>query len=98
MATIEIKILEQKYFLRGDDTPEHLEEVAELVKRRVEAIRKKSPSMTREKANMLAALDFASQLLKTTKKANDYRSAVVTKAKLLLDRVECELAAKPGVS
>ena len=95
MATIEITIGEQKYFLRGDESPEHLQEVTEIVKRRVETIRKKAPAMTLQKATMLAAFDFASQVIKGSKKSNDYRSAILTKAKLLLERVELELSSKP---
>jgi len=94
MARIEITIGEESYLLSGEETPEHLNEVAELVKRRVESIRKKSPRMNLQKATMLTAFDFASQVIKGSKKSTDYRSAILTKAKLLLERVDLELAAR----
>ena len=92
MASIELTIGTQKYVLRGDETDEHLREVAELVRRKIDALRKKSPSLSLQKASMLAAFDFASQMIKGRKKALDYRSELVAKASQLLQKVESELA------
>jgi cell division protein ZapA len=91
MNSIEINIGNQKYVLRGSDSEEHLREVAELVKRKVESIKKKSGNLTLQKAAMLAAFDFASDTIKYKKKAVDYRSAILSKAGELLAKVEREL-------
>lgn len=95
MASIEITIANQKYVVRGEDTEEHLKEIAELVRRKVESLRKKTPSLTVQKAAMLAAFDFASDSIKGKLKAQDHRSSVLAKATELLHRVEGELASKP---
>ncbi len=92
MSKIEIEIGGQQYVLRGEETEDHLREVADLVKKRVAALRKKTPTLSLQKASILAAFDFASQVIKGSKKSADYKSAVLTKAKLLLDRVETELS------
>ncbi len=88
---IEIVIGGQKYVLKGEETKEHLREVAELVRRKVEVIRKKSPTLSLQKATMLAAFDLASQSIKGRKKAIDYRSSLLTKAHRLLEKMQADL-------
>lgn len=91
MGSIDISILNQKYLLKGDGSEEHLKEVAELVRRKVEALKKKNPSMTLHKAAMLTAFELASQVIQGRKKALDYRSLILSKAGDLLQRVEGEI-------
>ena len=91
MATIEFTISNQKYLLKSEDGDEHLAEVAELVRRKVESIRKKNPALSLHKAVMLSAVDFASQVIKGRKRALDYQSDIVSRASLLLKKVEHEL-------
>ena len=91
MNSIEISIANQKYVIRGEEGEAHLKEVAEMVRRRVEAIRKKNPSLTLQKAAMLAAFDFANDVIQSRKKSIDSKAAILTKAHSLLERVEREL-------
>ena len=91
MGSIDISILNQKYLFKGDESEEHLREVAELVKKKVEALKKKNPSITLHKAAMLTAFDLASHVIQGKRKAVDYRSTILTKAGALLERVEGEL-------
>jgi cell division protein ZapA len=91
MPQIEIIIGGQKFLLKGEDSEDHLKDVAELVKRKIESIKKKSPGLTFQKATMLAAFDFASDAIKGKKKATDYRSAILSKANSLLEKVQAEL-------
>jgi cell division protein ZapA len=97
MESIEITIGGQKYVLRGEDSQEHLREVAEMVRRKVESLRKKTSGLTLQKAAMLAAFDFASESIKGKKRAVDYRSQLLTKAHQLLERVQSELSSKLNV-
>ncbi len=92
LLSVEVTIYNQRYVVRGQETEEHLQEVAEMVKRKVEAIRKKTPSITLQKAAMLAAFDFASDGIKGKKRSTDYRASVLSKAQIVLERVEQELA------
>lgn len=89
-SSIEITIGGQRYLLKGDEDEAHLREVAELVKRRVENIRKKNPNLSIQKAAMLAAFDFASQAIRGRRKSQDYRATIMAKAQALLDRVQIE--------
>lgn len=91
MNLIEINICNQKYIIKGEEGDAHLEEVAEMVRRRVESIKKNNPSLTLQKAAVLAAFDFASNVIENRKKTLDTKSAILTKAHSLLERVEREL-------
>ncbi len=92
MPKLEIDIAGQSYVMKSDESPEHMEEVAHLVKKRVENLLKKSPKLGVARATMLTAFDFASQMVKSTKKGTEFKSGVLTKAKLLLNKVEKELS------
>ncbi|NBW98292.1 cell division protein ZapA [bacterium] len=91
MNTIDILIGNQRYELKGNESPEHLEEVAQIVRRRVDSLRKKNPSLSLQKAAILAAFDLASDLIKAKRKSSDHRSAVLAKAQKLLEKVEWDL-------
>lgn len=90
--TIEIAIGNNRYVLKSEEPEEHLIEVAEMVRRKVEGIRKKSSSNTLQKAAILAAFDLASDLIKAKRKSSDYRSKVLSKARHILEKVEHELS------
>ncbi len=98
MPKIDIKIAGLNYILNSDESPEHLDEVAHLVQKRVENILKKNPKLDIARATMLAAFDFASQLVKGNKRSGEFKSGVLTKAKLLLDKVEKDLGQRPNLS
>ncbi len=91
MNSIELQIGAQRFILKGEDEEPHLHEVGEMVRRKVEALKKKNPALNLQRASMLAALDLASQLIKGKKKALDYRAEVVARTTTLLDRVEGEI-------
>lgn len=93
--SIEIEIGNQNYFIRGTETEEHLREVAHLVRRKIESIRKNDPKASLQMATTLAAFDLASELIQRSRKSQDYRSTILSKASQLLDRVQLELSTKP---
>jgi len=98
MASIEFVLGGQKYDLKSEESEEHLREVSELVRRKIESLRKKNPHLTLQKATMLAALDFASASIKGRKKSLDYRATLLAKSQQLLEKLQAELTAKPDRS
>ncbi len=90
-ASIEISIGGLQFQMSTDEPEEHLREVADLVQRRLETLRRKMPTLTLQNAAMLAAFDFASQVLKSSRKAEEKRAAIAERAQGLLERVENEL-------
>lgn len=97
MKSIEVSIGKQKFVVSADESEEHLLEVTELVRRKVESLRKADPAMNLQRATMLAAFDFASETVKGKKRASGFRTAVLTKAQDILERVQTDLTTKPGV-
>ena len=91
MTSIEISIAGQKYILSGEESQEHLLEVSELVKRRVDTIRKKNDSLSLQKATMLAALDFASETIKKTRQNREAKNSALNLAQTLLEKMESEI-------
>ncbi|MBI4404019.1 MAG: cell division protein ZapA [Deltaproteobacteria bacterium] len=91
MASIEISIGGQKYMLCSEESEEHLREVADMVKRKVEKLRAEKPNLSQQKATMLAAFDFASGFIKGSQKALTYKNSILTKAQDLLQRVENQM-------
>jgi cell division protein ZapA (FtsZ GTPase activity inhibitor) len=89
--SIEITIGNNRYVLKSEESEEHLREVTEMVRRKVDTIRKKSSTYSIQKAAILAAFDLASDLIKAKRKSGDYRSKILAKAHSLLERVEHEL-------
>jgi|GEM_PF-1330140 len=85
---VELVLGKQKFTLRSEETVEHLQEVSELVKRKMETIRKHAPTLTLERAAVLAAFELASDNIKGKIKANEYRSTVMSQATQILDKVE----------
>jgi cell division protein ZapA (FtsZ GTPase activity inhibitor) len=96
MTSIEITIAGHKFTVRAEESQVHLAEVAEMVRRKVESLKKQDPSLTLQKAAMLAAFDFAAESISGRKKALDYRSTVLAKTNALITRVESELALPPA--
>ena len=88
MTSVEVNINNHKFILRGDENEEHLEEVAEIVRRKLENLNQKNPNLTVHKATMLVAFDLASELIKGRKKAIHYRSEVISRTASILERVE----------
>lgn len=92
MPNLEVKIANQNYVLKSDETEDHLRETTDLVKKKIESLLKKDPALPLHKATMLVAFDLASHSIKGRKKALEYRNAVVGKAQNLIDRVQSELS------
>jgi cell division protein ZapA (FtsZ GTPase activity inhibitor) len=93
--SIEIIIGNQRYVLQSEESEEHLREVAEMVRRRVESLKKKSKSLSAQKAAILTAFDFASEVIKLRRRSADHKGNVVAKAQELLHKIEIELDSRP---
>ncbi|MCB0417338.1 MAG: cell division protein ZapA [Bdellovibrionales bacterium] len=93
MASIETVIAGKKYVLSSEDTEEHLQEVAQMVAKKIAAIQKDRPSLGLQKASIIAAFDFASLLIKGKKQGQEYRSAILNRAHQMLEKFNSELSA-----
>jgi cell division protein ZapA (FtsZ GTPase activity inhibitor) len=96
MPSIEFSVGNQKYLVKSDESEEHLREVAELVRRKVESLRKKNQNISLQKAAMLAAFDFASTAIKGKKKSVESRSLLLSRAEAALELIQEELNDRPN--
>ena len=92
MPSLDVKIANQSYILNSDESDEHLREVTDLVKKKIESLLKKDPNLAIHKATMLVAFDLASQAIKGRKKAIDYKTQVLKKTQSILESVQNELS------
>ena len=97
MASIEITLSDRKYQLSSEASEEHLKLVAEMVSKKIANLQKEKSSLNLQKAFIIAAFDFASHLIEGKKKGQEYRSAILTKAHQILERVQTELTSPPSV-
>lgn len=98
MPSIDITISGQKYLISGNEEENHLREVAELVRRKVENLKKEKPSLSIQKIAILSAIDLASEVIKGKKKSLDYQNKVLSKANELLSNVQKALDKSPSLS
>ena len=77
-----VKILEREYRIRSDADPEHLDAVATYVDQVLREVRKSTPDT--QDASVLAALNIASELLRTRQQVAVPRDRVLA----LIDLIE----------
>lgn len=91
MESIEISLQNQRYVLKGDEEKDHLEEVANLVVRKIQHLQKSRPELSLQKASMLVAFDLASLVIKSGQQSSQRQNEILLKAQQLLEKVETEL-------
>ncbi|HEX8947867.1 MAG TPA: cell division protein ZapA [Dissulfurispiraceae bacterium] len=67
MGNVEVHILGQKYVIKGDDSPEYIQQLAEFIDGKLKEVHSHSPHITPLKAAILAALNIADELHKVKK-------------------------------
>ena len=77
-----VKILEREYRIRSDADPEHLDAVASYVDQVLREVRKSTPDT--QDASVLAALNIASELLRTRQQVAVPRERILE----LIDLIE----------
>jgi cell division protein ZapA (FtsZ GTPase activity inhibitor) len=77
-----VKILEREYRIRSDADPEHLDAVAGYVDQVLREVRKSTPDT--QDASVLAALNIASELLRTRQQVAVPRERILD----LIDLIE----------
>jgi cell division protein ZapA (FtsZ GTPase activity inhibitor) len=92
MALIEIRIHQQSYEIKSDETPEHLSEVAAMVQSKVDALLAQHPRLAPAQVALLAAAEFSSKWIRAREQVESHRNTLLSKAGDILDRIEKELS------
>lgn len=88
MKGIDIRIEGQHFELRSDEDPEHVQRVAELVQKKIGEIRRGQPSMSAQKATILAALHFASAQQKCEREQVALRASISDRVGTWIQRID----------
>ncbi|MBZ0155699.1 MAG: cell division protein ZapA [Alphaproteobacteria bacterium] len=70
MGTVEVHILGQKYLIKGDAPPEHIQQLAEYVDAKLREVYQTSAHITPLKASILASLNIADELYRLKSEYN----------------------------
>lgn len=71
MHRTEVHILGQSYIVKGEDPPEHINEIAQYVDQKLKEVHSHFPSITPLKAAILTALNIADELHKARNAYNE---------------------------
>ncbi len=88
MASVEINILGQTYKIKGDASEEYIREVAQYVEGKIKEVLEKSPGMAPLKAAILAAMNIADELKKTSLEHEAIAKDIESKAEQLFSLFE----------
>lgn len=61
MGSVEVHILGQKYLIKGEATPEHIQQLADYVDKKLKEVYSGTPQITPLKAAILACLTIADE-------------------------------------
>lgn len=84
MHKVEVTILGQKYLIKGDASPEHIETIAAHVHRELRKVYENNPSITPLRAAILTSLNIADELHRT----KEYYASVSQSMKALEDQTD----------
>lgn len=84
MHKVEVSILGQKYLIKGDAAPDHIEKIAAKVHHELQRIYENNPSITPLRAAILASLNLADELHRT----KEYYASVSQSMKALEDQTD----------
>lgn len=88
---MEVKILGKTYSVRSEFDPSFTTQTAHLVDQRIRELARKTGSLSTEKVAILAAMNFAGELLRLQKEDQNRRKALLEKTNNLLKIVDSQL-------
>ena len=89
--TIEIDILGQKYPVRTEADEEWVRKVAAFLNQKLDEVISSRPTIDREKAVVLAALNIAGELFQIKQETDRYREHVTKKSDELMKLLDAQL-------
>lgn len=76
MGSIEVHILGQKYVIKGEDSAEHIKQLADYVEEKLKEVYATAPSITPLKAAILASLNIADELHRIKKEYKSFSKSI----------------------
>lgn len=79
MGSVEIYILGQKYTIKGDESEEYIQQLANYVQDKIKEVYDNSPNITPLKASILASITIADELHKLKSEQEDLTKSIEEK-------------------
>jgi cell division protein ZapA len=90
-VSTEVRILGKNYSVRSEFDDRFTNETAELVNARVRELIQKMGPISTEKIAVLAAMNFAGELLKAQREAEEQRKFLIAKTEKLIKLIDSQL-------
>jgi len=95
MGVAKVEIFGEKYTLRADGDPEHIERVAQYVDGKFSEVAKSSPTLPPNKMAMLTSLNIADELIRLEEEKERIERSILSKVGELISLVDQEMEAIP---
>lgn len=87
-TTTDVEIFGTIYHVRGEDNPEHLQEVADLVDKRMREVAQQVTTVDTAKIAILAALNIADEMYRRGKQQDGERVEIQERVATLTEKLE----------
>jgi Uncharacterized protein conserved in bacteria len=78
MESLEVQILGQKYVIRGNESAEYIQQLADYVDKELSEVYVRFPDVTPLRAAILTSLNIANELHRTKNKFNSISASIKT--------------------
>ena len=95
MGVAKVEIFGEKYTLRADMEPEHIQKIAQYVDGKFSEVAKSSPTLSTSKMAILTSLNIADELIRLEWEREKIETFVLSKVGELVSLVEQEIEAVP---
>jgi cell division protein ZapA len=87
-TTTDVEIFGTVYHVRGEDNPEHLQEVANMVDQRMREVAQQVTTVDTAKIAILAALNIADEMYRRSKQQDGERVEIQERVATLTEKLE----------
>jgi len=95
MGVAKVEIFGEKYTLRADAEPEHIQRVAQYVDGKFLEVAKSSPTLSTSKMAILTSLNIADELIRLEEEKERAEKSTLSKVGELISLLEQEMEAIP---
>lgn len=95
MGVAKVEIFGERYTLRADAEPEHIQRVAQYVDGKFSEVAKSSPTLSTGKMAILTSLNIADELIQLEEEKERSERSILSKVGELISLVDQEMQAIP---
>lgn len=85
---VSVRIFGQEFTIKGEDTPEYVEELAEFVDKKMREVASASSVITSHKVAILTAINIADELFRVSREKEDQEGKTHNKIERWIENIE----------